>query len=100
MWATPPGGDLTCRAEMEALLKRGVHLVVDRYAFSGVAYSAAKRLPRLGAAWCAAVDTGLLQPDAVFYLHVDPDAAGARCACAPCATALPAALLACPPGIW
>ena len=29
---------------MENLLKKGVSLVVDRYAFSGVAYTAAKKV--------------------------------------------------------
>lgn len=62
---------------MEDLLKQGTHLVVDRYAYSGVAYSAAKGLSR---SWCASVDEGLLAPDVVFFLHVDADAAGNRCA--------------------
>lgn len=60
---------------MEELLKGGTHLVVDRYAYSGVAYSSAKGLSR---DWCASVDEGLLAPDAVFFLKVDPEAAGNR----------------------
>jgi thymidylate kinase len=61
---------------MEDLLNAGTHLVVDRYAYSGVAYSAAKGLSRQ---WCASVDEGLLAPDAVFFLQVNPEAAGGRC---------------------
>lgn len=33
-----------CRPEMKRLLMRGVSLVVDRYAFSGVAFTAAKQV--------------------------------------------------------
>jgi dTMP kinase len=61
---------------MEQLLKKGTHLVVDRYAYSGVAYSAAKGMQK---DWCAGVDRGLLAPDAVFFLHVDEGTAGDRC---------------------
>jgi thymidylate kinase len=61
---------------MEDLLNAGTHLVVDRYAYSGVAYSAAKGLSRQ---WCASVEEGLLAPDAVFFLEVNPEAAGNRC---------------------
>ena len=64
---------------MEALLKRGVHLIVDRYSYSGVAYSAAKGLPHLSRQWCSSMEQGLLAPDAVFFLHVDAEAARARC---------------------
>ena len=63
---------------MEALLNQGKHLILDRYAFSGVAYSAAKGLPHLSRSWCAAVDRGLIAPDAVFFLQVDTAAAQAR----------------------
>jgi hypothetical protein len=70
--------DSACRDEMEALLKQGTHLVVDRYAYSGVAYSAAKGLPRLSRKWCAGVDKGLIAADAVLFLHIDTDAAKAR----------------------
>ena len=69
------GRTACCRQHMEQLLMGGTHLVVDRYAYSGVAYSAAKGLNR---DWCASVDEGLLAPDAVFFLKVDPEAAGNR----------------------
>jgi len=52
-----------------AALSAGVNVVCDRYAFSGVAYSAAKGLDF---DWCKSPDVGLPCPDAVFYLHVDP----------------------------
>ncbi|CAD7015120.1 unnamed protein product [Ceratitis capitata] len=51
--------------EMEKLLQAGTSLVVDRYSYSGVAYSVAKGLDY---DWCLAPEKGLLKPDAVFYL--------------------------------
>ncbi|KAJ1662241.1 Thymidylate kinase, partial [Coemansia sp. RSA 25] len=48
--------------QMRTDLENGVTLVVDRYAFSGVAFSAAKKL---GFKWCKAPDAGLIAPDRV-----------------------------------
>lgn len=56
-------------------LNRGTSVVCDRYAFSGVAYSAAKGLDF---AWCQAPDCGLPCPDAVFFMRVDPKVGAAR----------------------
>ena len=63
------------RAALERELAAGTTLVVDRYAFSGVAYTAAKGID---VAWCMAPDAGLTAPDVVVYLRVDPAAAAAR----------------------
>lgn len=57
---------------MKQLLHEGVTLVVDRYSFSGVAYSAAK--PNLDFEWCCKPETGLPKPDLVFLLNLSPDA--------------------------
>ncbi|KAJ2610169.1 Thymidylate kinase [Coemansia sp. RSA 1365] len=61
--------------QMRADLESGTTLVVDRYAFSGVAFSAAKRL---GLKWCKAPDVGLIAPDHVFFLDIHPDDAAKR----------------------
>ena len=61
---------------MRQLLSSGVSLVVDRYAFSGVAYSAAK--PGLSLNWCRQPDVGLMRPDLVLYLHLEPAEAAQR----------------------
>lgn len=53
----------------------GKSVVCDRYAFSGVAYSAAKGLDF---AWCQAPDQGLPCPDAVFFMRVDPKVGASR----------------------
>ncbi len=55
--------------EMEAWLNAGKHLVVDRYAYSGIAYTVAKQNVSLG--WASQPDTGLLAPDLVLYFHLD-----------------------------
>lgn len=48
----------TPSAALVDALRRGVTLVVDRYAYSGAAYTAAKRTPGCGLAWCKAPDAG------------------------------------------
>lgn len=53
---------------MEKMLKDGVTLIVDRYSFSGVAFSAAKGLDF---EWCKAPEKGLLKPDSVLFLHLN-----------------------------
>ncbi|KAK9762331.1 Thymidylate kinase [Basidiobolus ranarum] len=45
----------------------GITIVVDRYAFSGVAFSVAKGLDLK---WCQNPDVGLVQPDIVFLLDM------------------------------
>lgn len=61
---------------MESLLLSGTTLVVDRYAYSGVAYSAAKQ--GLSLSWCKAPDAGLPKPDLVAYLNLPANVARAR----------------------
>lgn len=54
-----------------SLLKSGTTLVVDRYSFSGVVYSAAKGM---SLKWCMSPEHGLPRPDIVFYLEAEADA--------------------------
>jgi len=56
-------------------LNQGVSIVCDRYAFSGVAYSAAKGLDF---EWCQSTDFGLPTPDGVFFLHIDEKVGASR----------------------
>ena len=49
-------------------LYAGITLVVDRYAYSGAAYTAAKGAASLG--WCMAADAGLPAPDLVLFLDM------------------------------
>mmetsp|Transcript_22954 Transcript_22954/g.39366 ORF Transcript_22954/g.39366 Transcript_22954/m.39366 type:complete len:207 (+) Transcript_22954:217-837(+) len=56
-------------------LAEGETLVVDRYAYSGVAFSVAKGLD---IAWCKSPDEGLPAADTVLYLTLDPHQAAER----------------------
>lgn len=48
---------------------------MDRYSYSGVAFSAAKGLDL---DWCKAPEKGLLKPDLVVYLTLTPEAMAKR----------------------
>lgn len=50
-------------------MSEGVHLIVDRYAYSGVAFSATK--PGMNIDWCKQADKGIIKPDVVIFLDVD-----------------------------
>ena len=66
------------RQAMEAKLESGTTLVVDRYSYSGVAFTAAKGVPGLDLEWCKAPERGLPRPDCVLYLDVPVDQAEKR----------------------
>ncbi|XP_013199975.1 thymidylate kinase [Amyelois transitella] len=51
--------------EILKTLEQGINIIVDRYCYSGVAYSAAKGLDLK---WCKSPDIGLPKPDKVFFL--------------------------------
>lgn len=50
-------------------------MICDRYAYSGVSYSAAKGLDF---DWCLNADRGLIKPDLVFYFDIDMDTIKSR----------------------
>ncbi|ODN02539.1 Thymidylate kinase [Orchesella cincta] len=62
--------------KIRELLLNGESVVLDRYAFSGVAFSAAKGT--LDLAWCMGPDVGLPQPDLVCFLNLSKEAASKR----------------------
>jgi dTMP kinase len=51
-------------------LLEGINLIVDRYAYSGVAFSATK--PLMDIEWCKQADVGIIKPDVVIFLDSDP----------------------------
>jgi dTMP kinase len=55
------------RESMLKLLQSGTTIVCDRYAYSGVAFSASKGLD---IEWCKDADRGLPEPDLVLYLDL------------------------------
>uniref|UniRef100_M4B3S6 Thymidylate kinase n=1 Tax=Hyaloperonospora arabidopsidis (strain Emoy2) TaxID=559515 RepID=M4B3S6_HYAAE len=61
---------------IESLLASGQHVILDRYSFSGVAFSAAKTGMSLD--WCWAPEIGLPKPDAVIFLDVPVAQTAAR----------------------
>ncbi|XP_050670733.1 uncharacterized protein LOC126969384 [Leptidea sinapis] len=56
--------------EIISKLETGITVIVDRYCYSGVAFSAAKGLDLN---WCKASDMGLPKPDKVFFLTIPLD---------------------------
>ncbi|CRL00243.1 CLUMA_CG013516, isoform A [Clunio marinus] len=63
------------KKEMEQELLKGTTIIVDRYSYSGVAFSAAKGLDF---EWCKTPEKGLLKPDLVIYLTLSADAMARR----------------------
>ncbi|XP_040087908.1 thymidylate kinase isoform X2 [Oryx dammah] len=61
---------------MKEKLSQGITLVVDRYAFSGVAFTSAKENFSLD--WCKQPDVGLPKPDLVVFLQLQLAEAAAR----------------------
>nr|XP_053644340.1 thymidylate kinase-like isoform X1 [Cherax quadricarinatus] len=54
--------------KIKMTLAKGTNIVIDRYAFSGVVFSASKE--GMSLEWCKKSDTGLPKPDLVLYLDV------------------------------
>ncbi|XP_029987612.1 thymidylate kinase [Sphaeramia orbicularis] len=61
---------------MKKKLEQGTTLVVDRYAFSGAAFTSAK--PGFCLDWCMQPDVGLPKPDLVMFLQLNPAEAALR----------------------
>lgn len=64
--------------DIEQKLKEGTTLICDRYAYSGVSFSAAKDVPSMDLDWCRACDRGLPSPDCIIYLDMPVEAAALR----------------------
>ncbi|XP_076042529.1 thymidylate kinase [Oratosquilla oratoria] len=63
-------------AELLETLKEGTSVIIDRYAFSGVVFSAAKQ--GMALEWCKQSDVGLPKPDKVLFLNLSPEEARKR----------------------
>ena len=64
-----------CRNLIIQAIEQGQDVVLDRYSFSGVAYSTAKGLDLQ---WCLAPEKGLPKPDLVFFVKISPEEAKNR----------------------
>ena len=60
-------------------LSNGETIICDRYAYSGVAFTAAKQVePPLTIEWCQSPDRGLPAPDVVIFLDLSQEEAEQR----------------------
>jgi len=55
--------------KMVSMIHEGTTLIVDRYSYSGVCFTAAKDNQEL--AWCMAPEVGLPAPDKIFFLQLE-----------------------------
>jgi len=62
--------------QIQRSLAAGTNIIIDRYAYSGVAFSAAK--PGLSLNWCKQPDVGLPRPDLVVFMDVTEEVAKQR----------------------
>jgi len=65
-------------SDLADTLSNGTTIICDRYAYSGVAFSSAKKESNLSIDWCKGPDVGLIAPDAVIYLDLDQEEAELR----------------------
>lgn len=65
-------------ASIEADIAVGTTVIVDRYYYSGIVYSAAKRNPELSLAWARKCDEGLPRPDVCIFLSISEEVAMKR----------------------
>ncbi|GAV55553.1 hypothetical protein ZYGR_0AV01850 [Zygosaccharomyces rouxii] len=53
---------------LQDTLLSGKHVIMDRYVYSGLAYSLAKDIDGMDLDWCLQPDKGLIKPDLLFFL--------------------------------
>ncbi|KAF3009520.1 Thymidylate kinase [Curvularia kusanoi] len=66
------------RPKIKAAIEAGTTVVIDRYYYSGIVYSAAKQNPSMSLEWCRHPDVGLPRPDMVLFLHISAEEAAKR----------------------
>jgi dTMP kinase len=66
------------RSKIESTLASGTTIVLDRYYFSGIVYTLAKRNPLVTFSWARAPDVGLPSPDICFFLDISAEDAAKR----------------------
>lgn len=64
--------------KLTSKLLAGVNVVLDRYYYSGIAFTAAKHKSNMTLDWCASPDKGLPAPDMTFFLDVSESVAQSR----------------------
>ncbi len=66
------------RENIKATLAAGTSIVIDRYYYSGIVYSAAKDNPSLSLEWARCPEVGLPRPDICIFLKLSTDGAAQR----------------------
>ncbi|EEQ89269.1 thymidylate kinase [Blastomyces dermatitidis ER-3] len=64
--------------EIQQDISNGITVIIDRYSYSGVVYSAAKDIPGLSLDWAWQPEIGLPQPDIWLFLNISPEEAAKR----------------------
>jgi len=64
--------------QIKADINGGLTIVVDRYYYSGIVYSAAKDRPDLNLQWAREPEVGLPRPDICIFLNLAPEVAMTR----------------------
>ena len=64
--------------QIQSDINAGIIVVVDRYYYSGMVYSAAKDRSDLTLQWAREPDVGLPRPDVCIFLDVSPEVAAQR----------------------
>lgn len=64
--------------KLTSKLLAGVNVVLDRYYYSGIAFTAAKQQRGMTSDWCASPDKGLPAPDITIFLDVSESVAESR----------------------
>ncbi len=59
-------------------IEEGITVVIDRYYYSGIVYSAAKDKADLSLKWARDPEIGLPRPDVCLFLDIVPEAAAKR----------------------
>lgn len=65
-------------ASIRTAIEEGITVVIDRYYYSGIVYSAAKGHPNLALEWARHPEIGLPLPDLCLFLDIAPEAAAKR----------------------
>ncbi|SLM41480.1 thymidylate kinase [Lasallia pustulata] len=65
-------------AQIRADIADGITIIIDRYYYSGIVYSAAKDNPSLTLSWAREPEVGLPRPDVCIFLDISPEDAAER----------------------
>lgn len=64
--------------KIRADIADGITIIIDRYYYSGIVYSAAKENPTLTLSWAREPEVGLPRPDVCIFLDISPEDAARR----------------------